>query len=159
MINILKILLTIIISCCTCFLIFIYLVKPKVLENLCLVDSGKCLHLQYWAFENSVLTQLSNTGIWVWFNGDRAFIYGQPVGQICPDPDNFSAVYSINTNNGVKEGYKCVVSLKKVIEFYQSKNVSEKTLIKKINPTNFDIYDLLNLLDKEDIINLSSSGK
>jgi hypothetical protein len=109
--------------------------------------------MTYYAFENSALVQMQNTGLWVWYNGDKAFIYGQPVGQICKDPQKYQAVYTINTKTGLKEGYSCVITLQDVLAFYKSKGVKPSNLIKKTNGT-FDIYSMLNTLNNEGIINL-----
>jgi len=149
----------IIIAICTAYVLYQYVVKPLILEPLCLVNSNSCVRMTYYAFENSALIQIQNTGLWVWFNGDRAFVYGQPVGQICKDPQKYQAAYSINTRTGLKEGYKCVVTLQEVLNFYKSKGVRSSNLIKKANYNSFDIYAMLNLLDSEGIINLSSSGQ
>jgi hypothetical protein len=149
----------ILVAICTAFFVYKYIVKPLILEPLCLVNSNSCVRMTYYAFENSALVQMQNTGLWVWFNGDRAFVYGQPVGQICKEPDKYQAAYSINTRTGLKEGYRCVVTLKEVLDFYKSKGVKSNNLIKKANYTSFDIYAMLNMLDSEGIINLSTSGK
>ena len=102
---------------------------------------------------------MQQSGLWVWFNGDRAFIYGQPVGQICKDPQKYEPVYSINTRTGAKEGYKCVIPLQEVINFYTSKKVKPNNIVKKANYNEFDIYALLQFLDSKGVINLSTSGK
>lgn len=149
----------IIIAICTAYVVYKFIIKPLVLEPLCLVNSNSCVRMTYYAFENSALVQMQNTGLWVWFNGDRAFIYGQPVGQICKDPKKYQAAYSVNTRTGLKEGYRCVVTLQEVLNFYKSKGVKPSNLIKKADYNSFDIYGMLNFLNSKGIINLSSSSK
>lgn len=138
----------------TSYVIYLYLFKPYILEPMCLINSNSCVRMTYYSYENSALVEMQNTGLWVWFNGDKAFVYGQPVGQICKEPDKFEAAYAVNVRSGMKEGYYCVVTLKEVLDFYKAKDVKPKSLLKKADYNSFDIYAMLNLLDNEGIINL-----
>jgi len=145
-------------SICSAFIFYQYIIKKKILQPLCLLDSNTCLRVEYYNFHNSALFQVKNSGLWIWFNGDRAFVYGQPVGQICEQPDKFTAAYALNTKTGAKEGYVCVDNLEKVLQFYKDKGVSPKYFFKKPSNYGSDIFDILNMFNEEGIINLSSSG-
>ena len=109
----------------------------------------------YYNYENSALVHMRGTGIWIWYNNHKAYIYGQDVGQICANPSQYSAAYTINTLTGTQEGYSCILSLDGVINWYTSKGVSMKFLLRRVaDPNNFDAYAALNMLDNEGIINL-----
>ncbi len=149
---------TIMIAIFTAFVIYSYLVRPYILEPLCLINSNSCARLSYYRYNNSALTKMANSGLWIWFNGDRAFIYGQPVGQLCQDPTKYEAAYSINTKNGLKEGYTCVITLGDVIDFYKSKGVGVEHLITKADSNSFDVYAALNTLHNAGVINLNQSN-
>lgn len=149
----LKRILIIIIAILTTFVVYFYVVRPYILSPLCLVDSNGCVNMQYYSYDNSALVQMKNTGLWIWFNGDTAFVYGQPIGQICKDPTKYQAAYSINTKTGLKQGYKCIVTLGEVLDFYKSKT-KPASLVKRADYNTFDIYAMLNLLNNEGIINL-----
>ncbi len=139
----------------TAFVIYYYIARPIILEPLCMVNSNSCVRIAYYSYNNSALIHMRNTGIWIWYNGDKAYIYGQPVGQLCKDPKKYQAAYAINTRNGLKEGYDCVMILDDVIDFYKSKKVSMKYLLKSIGDNSkFNVYDVLNLLSDEGVINL-----
>jgi hypothetical protein len=146
--------LTVIIGILTAFFGYLYLIKPLLLEPLCLIGSNQCINMEYYNYNNSALVNMKNSGLWVWYNGDKAFIYGQPVGQLCQDPKNYTSAYTINTRTGLKEGYQCVISLEKVLDFYTSKNIKPKFITKRTDK-NFDVYDALNILNNERIINLN----
>lgn len=102
---------------------------------------------------------MRGTGVWIWYNGDKAFIYGQPVGQMCEEPNKYEAAYTLNTRTGTKEGYSCVMILEQVINFYKSKGVEMKYLVKRVKDLKgFNVYNVLNIFDDEGIIDLSASG-
>jgi hypothetical protein len=110
--------------------------------------------MSYYRYNNSALVKMGNSGLWIWYNGERAFVYGQPVGQLCSNPSKFEAAYSINTKTGLKEGFVCVMTLGQVQDFYKSKNAPLEHLIIKGDVNNFDVYAALNALQNYNIINL-----
>lgn len=149
--------IVIVVAFLTAYVLYNVLIRPKVLEPLCLINTIGCVRIGYYQYNNSALAHMRNTGIWIWFNGYKAFIYGQPVGQLCSDPDKFEAAYAINTRTGLKEGYECVKALEELITFYNSKT-DMKFLYKKVGDRNtFDVYDTLNLLNDYGIIDLRTS--
>lgn len=140
----------------TAFALYGYVVDPFILRPLCLTDTNGCIRLGYYSYKNSVLIHVRRTGIWVWFNGFRIFVFGQPVGRICENPDKYEAAYAINAETGVKEGYECVQSLQSLIDFY-TKNSSMEFVHTRVNdPNTFNVYDVINLMSSKKIINLPS---
>jgi hypothetical protein len=146
--------LVVIIAFFTAYVFYSYIFEPQVMSPLCLVNSNQCARMGYYAYNNSALIHMRGSDIWVWFNGDKAYVYGQPVGQICKDPSKYQAAYVINTRTGIQEGYECVIALGDVITFYTSKGVSMEYLVARIDTNNFDIYSALNMLNQEGVINI-----
>lgn len=144
--------LLVILAFCTGVVLCYYIIKPYILEPLCLVNSNSCAKITYYKYNNSVLMKMGASGTWIWYNGDRIYVYGQPVGQICEKP--YEAAYTINPQNGLKEGFKCVKSLTDVLNFYKNNKVKETTLLKRADVNNFDVYAAMSLLNNEGIINL-----
>ena len=138
----------------TAIVVYWYLVQPYILEPLCLVNSNSCARIGYYRYNNSALMEMKNSGLYVWYNGDKAFVYGQPVGQICDK--NYEAAYAVNTHTGLKEGYACVMLLKDVIKFYTDKGIKMENTVVKANVEEFDVYALLNYASSIGIINLQS---
>jgi hypothetical protein len=143
----------IIVAIFSSFVVYYYIFRPAVLQPLCLVNTNGCVRIAYYSYNNSALVHLENSGIWLWYNGFKAFVYGQNVGQVCQDPTKYEAAYAINTLTGEKEGYDCVTPLATLLKFYQSKGGMEY-LYKRINANTFDVYAALNLLQNERIIDL-----
>lgn len=150
--------LIIVITICTSYVFYSYIFEPLVMKPLCLVNSSGCIRIGYYNYNNSALIDMRGSGIWVWFNGDKAYIYGEPVGQICNDPLKYVAAYVISTRTGLKEGYQCVMALGEVINFYESKGVEMSYIVKRVDNDKFDIYDALNFLNDEGVINLQTSS-
>lgn len=149
----------IIIALFTAYAVYNYILKPGVLEPMCLINSNGCVHIGYYTYNNSALIHMRGTGIWIWFNGDKAFIYGQPVGQLCKEPSKYEAAYAVNTRTGLKEGFECVMILNDVIQFYKNRGIEMQYIVKRVkNPIDFTAYDVLNILDDEGVIDLSASG-
>ena len=143
----------IILAIATGIVIFSYIFRPYVLEPTCLVDTESCVRIAYYNYKNSVLAHMRNTGIWVWYNGFKAFVFGQIVGEICKDSKKFSPAYTINTDTGVKEGYECVTPLETLIEYYKEKGSKMKYIYIRVkDQDNFDVYAVLNLLRNKKII-------
>lgn len=141
----------------TGIVLYYYVVKPHVLEPACMINSNGCVRMRYYSYNNSVLIQMIQNNVWVWYNGDNIYIYGQPIGQICKDPANYTAAYAVDGRTGLKKGYECVMTVEKVLQFYQNKKVKPKGMVYRVNnPETFNVYDLMNLFDSKNIINLQN---
>lgn len=139
----------------TAYVFYGYIFEPRVMIPLCLVNSNECARMGYYSYNNSALIHMMGSDIWIWFNGDKAYVYGQPVGQICKDPSKYEAAYVVNTRTGIQEGYECVMALSGVIDFYTSKGIEMEYMVSRIDTKKFDIYMALNILNNEGIINLN----
>lgn len=140
----------------TSFFVFYNFIIPTILQPGCFVDSNACVRLSYYSYDNSVLVQIRDSGLWIWYNGDKVFVFGQPVGQLCENPDKYESAYVVNIHSGKKEGYKCVMNLDSVKDYYISKGVKKMNLIKYVgkNRDEFDIYALINYLAQKGVINV-----
>lgn len=149
----------IIIAILTGFCMYSYILRPLMLEPMCLINTNSCLRLGYYKYNNSALMNMGNNGIWLWFNGSDIYIYGQNVGQLCEDPSKYQTAYKIEGSTGIKKGYECVMTLENVLSFYKKKNVPLQYVVKKIDNFNtFNVYDVMNIMQNEKIIVLPKAN-
>jgi hypothetical protein len=137
------------------YLITIHYVKENILQPLCFVDSNSCIRVMYYKYNNSALIHVISTGMWLWYNGHKVYIYGFPTGQLCKEPQNYEAAYSIDPNTGMKEGYSCVMVLGAVIDFYKDKNVKPQYLVRR-GEDSTDIYSILTVFQKDGILDFKN---
>ena len=149
--------IVIIVALITAYVIYSLIVKPGILEPLCLINTLGCVRMAFYRYNNSALVHMRNTEIWLWYNGYKVYVYGQPIGQICNNPGSFEAAYAINTRTGMKEGFECVTVLGELINFYKSKTKMEYLYKKVKDRETFDVYGALNLLNDHGIIDLRTS--
>lgn len=135
------------------FLIYSFVVNPLVLQPLCLTGTDGCVRIGYYNYKNSALVHMKNTGVWVWYNGFKTFVFGQDVGNICQNP-TYSPAYAIS-NQGVKEGYECVVSLDQLIEFYKARSKFNYIYKRVKDRANYGVFDVINELNSKNIISLT----
>jgi hypothetical protein len=129
-----------------------YVISPYVLEPTCLLNTASCVRIGYYNYKNSVLVHMRNTGIWIWYNGFKAFVFGQIVGEICKEKDKYSPAYAINTDTGLKEGYECVTPLETLIDYYKKRGDMKFIFLRVRDRENFDVFGVLNLLRNKKII-------
>lgn len=134
------------------WVLFIFLVKPKILEPMCLINTNNCIQIEYQKYKNSVLIHLLPLGNWIWFDGKNIIVYGEPTGKVCNDP-NYESAYVINTDLQKIEGYICSLKISKVINFYNDKKSKKEYIYKrsKKNKT-YNVYDVMNILINKKII-------
>lgn len=144
----------IIIACMVALIVYEFIVKPYLLEPMCLIDTQACLKIKYQTFENSVLVHMIPTGYWIWFDGKDVLIYGDPTGRVCKDEGFESAyVYDVSTRKII--GYMCAKSIIQIQDFYKKQNSPIKYIFKRNFSANFNVYDLINLLADKNIINIT----
>ena len=94
------------------------------------------------------------TGFWLWYNGNKAFLYGQNTGNVCNDP-NFETAYVID-KSGVTSGYECINKLDLVKNYYSSRGKQQFAYIRtKTDVNNFNVYDVLNYFSDKNIIKIN----
>jgi len=144
-------------------IIYSYIVEPYILIPLCLINSNKCIRVSYWNYENSALIHMEPAGYWVFFNGDKAYVYGIFTGNECePDPDGkiqYSPAYPVDPVSGLPTPYKCIQTLDEIQNFYKSKGAKKQFIYKRQDVNKFSVRDVLNLLADKNIINLANIKK
>lgn len=152
--NIIVRVIVIIIAIISSYVFYNYIVNPYILYPLCLTDSETCNRMSYYKYENSALIKMQPSGFWIWYNGDNAYIYGQPTGIKCDDPTKYEPSFAIDTKTGQKIGYQCVQKLDTLINFYSGQSKEQFIYDRVSDINNVDVYYVLNLFDKKGIISI-----
>lgn len=115
-------------------------VRPNVLDQLCLTNTENCTQIQTYRWQNTFVAKDVVSQIWVWYNGDKLYVYGQAAGT-CPDQNNTSytpvTVFSMKrdstgTINFTQLSNECIPNIQSIIDIY----VNEK----KVQQTNVFLY-------------------
>ena len=117
-----------------------FIIKPYLLEPMCLIDTQSCLKIEYQRFQNSVLIHMIPTGYWIWFDGKDILIYGDPTGRVCKY-EGFDSVYVYDVSTRKILGYMCAKSLSEVKDFYKRQNAPLEYIFKRNFSPNFNVYD------------------
>jgi hypothetical protein len=152
--NIIIRVVVIIIGIVSAYVFYSYFIEPSVLYPLCITNSETCNRMAYYKYKNSVLIKMQPSGYWIWYNGDNAFIYGQPTGIKCDDPSKYEPGFAINTKTGQKIGYQCIQKLDQLLSFYEKQSSQEFVYDRMDNPSDVDVYYVLNLFNKKGIISI-----
>jgi hypothetical protein len=175
--------LVIICAVATAYNLYIYFIQPKLLYNLCLTDSNTCVKIGYWSYMNSALIHMEPAGYWIWFNGNKAWIYDSGLdGRTCEkqpgETGNFTPAYNLNLKSGLPHSYECIETLDEIQALYESHNAQKQYIYSRISPDRlgishknalpswkerdithlpkFNALDVLNLLADKNIINLKN---
>jgi len=133
--------------------IYQFIIKRYVLEPLCFIGTNKCMKIEYQQYENSVLVHMIPSGYWVWFDGKDILVYGEPTGKVCKD-EGYESTYVYDVSARKVIGYMCAKDLTQVKAFYERQKASKQYIFKKNVSVDFNVYDLINLLANEKIINI-----
>ena len=140
------------------YVVYVYLFKPRVLENLCLVNTNNCVSIKYWSFQNSALIHMQPTDYWIFFTGITAFSYRKTAmsSKECGSYEGreYEPAYEVSLTTGLPTGYDCVLSLEEVKKFYTLNSVEPGYLYLKRDTREYGVRDALNSLSDEGIINL-----
>ena len=150
------------------FLLYTYLVRPALVSS-CFLETDNCVKISYRSYGNSALAQIEPEGYWLWFNGNKAYIYLPDTdNKICTAEDFVPAYVVSSTTEWQKpDSVQCIMDKKRIIEFYEKNGVKERVLYAKAkivpvsfgqipNPPQFSYLDVLNLLGSKNIINLEN---
>ncbi len=100
-----------------------YVIKPKILEPNCLVNSNTCVNVILWKSNNSFLAEIKPVELWMWFDGKYIYLYNQTTGN-CDDTYEPSVVIQPIMLDGKinyqRQKDQCVSSLNDVKIFYTS---------------------------------------
>lgn len=139
------------------FSLYVFIFRP-ILKRLCILDTNKCLWVEYQQYQNSVLAHTQPYGIWIWYDGQNVLVYGLPTGRQCEDA-GFESAYVIDITTNKLVGWSCARSMDEVQRFYNEKKCPIQYFFKRELPSNFDVYDFINLLSDERIISLKSTSQ
>lgn len=118
--------------------IYLSLIKPWLIQT-CLINSKKCIKINYKQKDNSLLIHIVPTGKTIWFDGKDILIYNEPTGKICEN--NSQPVYVWDTKINKEKGYLCAKTLKEVNLFY--KNYPTQYISIKTDKT-LNMFDIIN---------------
>ena len=156
-------LMIVIIAIISAYILYSYVVDPHILTPLCLINSNECVRISYWNYENSALIHMEPSGYWVWFNGEKAFVFNVFTGNECiSDPDDkakYSPAYIVDPVTGLPHSYECIRTFDDIQSFYKSKGSKKQFIYKRKNVKKFNILDVLNLMSDKNIINLANIKK
>lgn len=134
------------------------LIKPKVLDELCLTNANNCFYLDIYKYENSFVAQESTTGLWMWYNGSSLYVYGIAPGD-CKNPDEFEPVFKIqvDTSSGkpqyISDIIECASRLDTVISYYKTQfKVNKQRIYFKTENNFYTVYDIFNMMFEKKFI-------
>lgn len=133
------------------FIIYKTMIRPIAVAS-CLIDSSKCITLEYQTVGNTALIHDESTDRYIWFVGDDILLYNEPTGRICENPYQSAFVWNLSENKA--KGYSCSSPVDEVKERYYS-SVPVRRLVVKTRGT-LDMYGMINVLIDNEIISLPS---
>ncbi len=134
------------------------LLNRTVLEPRCLTNTSGCHKVQYYQLENSVLGQVLPANYYFWFNGRYVYVYRQPTGFKCENPERYESVFTVELSTGSVLGYECVRKLEDVLQTYITSAPVKYLYIRPDPNKPFDLNTVLNAFLKEGIIHIPTSS-
>jgi len=113
------------------------LVSPVILKPMCLVDSNSCTRVDLYAYKNSFIGTIYPSGIVLWYNGAKLYIYGQAPG-MCSKGQAVD-VLDVQNNKFIRNNYECITDSDSVFNYYQN--------ILKVNKTSIYLQNVSNALE------------
>ena len=89
------------------FLIYQILLRPLVLIPLCLVNNEDCLSISYYNVDNTVLVNVSESDYYIWYDGEKIYLYEPSLGLECSPSIEDSKPASCSSDSDCKIG-KCI---------------------------------------------------
>lgn len=141
--------LLIIIGIAIGIVIYTTIIRPFAIKT-CLINSEKCITLEYQQKGNTALIHDISTGHHILFTGNSILLYGEPTGKICESGGEPTYVWDIATSK--PKGYLCSKSIQSIKNLYYN-DIPVHTLKIKTYGT-LDIYDMINTLIDRKIIKI-----
>lgn len=130
----------------------IYVVKPKLSEK-CLINTNQCLQIRAKVVDNSALINMVPSGSWIWFNGQKIYIYGEPSGAVCTP--GFEPVYVMDPIKNTMDGYDCALPFNNVQNLYKDAKEIVIYVPQKTDGSTFSVFDTINTLVNKRIIKVN----
>jgi hypothetical protein len=144
------------------------IVNPYILKPACLTETNSCAYMVIYKLKNSFFAQVFPSGIYLWLNGSRLYVYGQaPNGAQCTNNSNYEVADRIDisgTNQSpifTRQNYSCITK-SSAIEAYYGKRTSPQTIyLRGISPTqtaNLNVFELVTRLIDMGYISVPNLG-
>lgn len=131
------------------------LIIRNILEKTCVLNTHTCMQIRYQSYANSVLIHAIPYGYWIFYDGQKAFIYGLETGASCKPP--WTAAYVVDLKFNQILGYLCVAPIEKVQTFYNNIKAPTQAIFIRNPSWDFNAWSLLNYLSELNIININAS--
>ena len=141
------------------YLLRIYWINPKVLEPMCLLNTNRCVKIEYYQRDNSLFAYVTPSAFRIWFNGTTFYVYevGASTGRLCTDP-KYQPAYEVKPKRNAVENYTCIRSIAEVMKYYEG--IPKKYVyIRTASPTQFSAFDVIQYFLKHEIIVQPSSSQ
>lgn len=135
-------------------IVYVKIVRPFA-SNTCLVDSHRCINLEYQTTGNTALIHDLSSGRHIWFVGDDILLYGEPTGRICDDGHDAAYVWNLSTNE--PKGYICSSPVDVIKQRYYS-NAPVGYMSIKTKGT-LDMFGMVNELIDRNVISIPTPAK
>lgn len=144
-------------------------VNPYILKPTCLTDTNSCVYMTIYKWKNSFFAQVFPSGLYLWLNGSRLYVYGQaPNGAQCTNNTNYEVADRIDisgTNQSpifTRQNYSCITR-SSAIEAYYRKQVDPQTIyLRGVSPTqtaNLNVFELITRLADMGYISVPNLSK
>lgn len=139
------------------YLIRIHYVNPKVLEPLCLLNTSKCIKIEYYLRDNSLFAYVTPSAFQIWFNGTSFYVYdlSASTGRMCSDP-NYQPAYEIQLKRSAVQNYSCIRSIKEVMKYYAD-TPKRYAYVRSPKAQEFSAFDVIRFFVDKQIIALPPS--
>ena len=129
------------------------IIKPAITDKLCLTSTD-CLRIRYLKYNNAVLTQMPDSGYWIFFDGISAFVYGISTGRVCEG--DFVPAYVIDLLHGNKvKGYECVAPVETIRNFFIASGAIEQYAFVHQPTWEIDAIGVLSVLAARNVIKIN----
>jgi hypothetical protein len=144
--------LSIVTAICAAYLLYYKIANPYFFIPRGISNTNNSVQIEYYTQGNTVLFNIIPSGIWVWYNGTDAYVYGHPMDQSCIDNINFEASYRLDKSPNIPSVYyTCTTKLDTLFTRY--KQLRAKYIFHSLNnPAKFSANDAMNLLLNKGII-------
>ena len=133
------------------YLLVSRVVEPYALKPACLTDTNSCAYMILYKIDNSFFAQVFPSGLYLWLNGSRLYVYGQAPGT-CIDTVNYEVVDRIDitgTNEDpifTRQNAECVTRSTGIRAYYAGKVQPQTIYLRGASPTqtaNLNVFELM----------------
>lgn len=131
------------------------IVEPYALKPVCLTDTNSCAYLVLYKLDNSFFAQVFPSGLYMWLNGSRLYVYGQAPGT-CSDTKHYEVVDRIDITGTdedtiyTRQNPECITRSSAIETYYIQQGVKPQTIyIRGISPTqtaNLNVFEIFQRL-------------